>query len=292
MIVNPQLFNYRLIIGSLIITVASISTVGYFSYQSLETEKKFLENENQLIRKELDQVLDQYDEITGINNELKQEIENSQKIFQDKFDSLTSLAAIDQPQNVDASIFSASNKSNNYLKDLSDSLKQENQNLSDANSHLEEELANARSKNSRLVNEIERIKDVDETPSVSVDRFTVATFRMSSGKKVISAKASTANTFQVCMEFSSKSISNIKGDIYIQILDPNNNVVADKGAVTFGNASLIYSGKYNIANLLTTEDVCLNIETDQNDRPLKKGHYRVNVFHDKTMLGNTTVELN
>ncbi|WP_228853638.1 hypothetical protein [Aegicerativicinus sediminis] len=294
MIVNPQLFNYRLIIGSLIVTVAAISAVGFFSYQSLESERAFLESENQLIRKELDNALIQYDEVTGINNELKQQIENSEQLFQFAIDSLTSLPE----EQVSASDNSSTQittvlRQNSYLQGIIDSLKEENSSLTTNNQTLEASLEDSQSTNATLSKELLKVKELKNLPVVAMlNSLEVTPYRVASGKKLITIKANSASLFEVCLKLVNTNEITLAGDLFVQILDPNNNVVADKGAMNFGNASLIYSGRYNLKNLGNDNEVCLDIITDNNDRPLKKGTYRVNVFHNDTMLENTTVLLN
>jgi hypothetical protein len=84
-----------------------------------------------------------------------------------------------------------------------------------------------------------------------------------------------------------------KGDkeVYIQIVSPDNNIVADKGEVFFNNTSLIYSKK-EIINFNNKDlNICTTVATYKDDRPLKKGTYFINVFHKNRKLGSTTVLL-
>lgn len=69
MIVNPQLFNYRLITGSLVVTIAVISIFSFSNYQSNQAHQQFLEQEKKLIEIELSQMLNRYDDVS-INNQL------------------------------------------------------------------------------------------------------------------------------------------------------------------------------------------------------------------------------
>ena len=60
------------------------------------------------------------------------------------------------------------------------------------------------------------------------------------GKKVETKKASNADSFEVCFVIAENPIAE-KGNknLFIQIVGPDNNVVNDKGAVVFGESSLI-----------------------------------------------------
>ena len=41
MIVNPQLFNYRLISGSLIVAIAVLTVFSFTNYQSIKAHEQF-----------------------------------------------------------------------------------------------------------------------------------------------------------------------------------------------------------------------------------------------------------
>ena len=76
--------------------------------------------------------------------------------------------------------------------------------------------------------------------------------------------------------------------LYIQIIDPDNNLVADKGAIMFGESSLIYSSKKTILYTNNAVEVATNIETNNT---LKAGRYLVNVFDNNRRLGGTEIIL-
>ena len=63
MIVNPQHFNYRLIIGSLTIAVIIITGFSYSNYNELKSQELYLEQEKSLIQSELSDMLSRYDKI-------------------------------------------------------------------------------------------------------------------------------------------------------------------------------------------------------------------------------------
>ena len=75
MIVNPQLFNYRLITGSLVVTIAVISIFSFSNYQSNQAQQQFLEQEKKLIEIELNQMLKRYDEVSSNNYLMASQLE-------------------------------------------------------------------------------------------------------------------------------------------------------------------------------------------------------------------------
>jgi len=64
MIVNPQLFNYRLIIGSLLVVLTVLGIYSFNKYKSNESYEEFLKQEKVLIETELSDLLLSYDELS------------------------------------------------------------------------------------------------------------------------------------------------------------------------------------------------------------------------------------
>ena len=63
MIVNPQLFNYRLIISSLLVVLTVLGVYSFDKYKSIESYEEFLEQEKVLIETELSELLLSYDDL-------------------------------------------------------------------------------------------------------------------------------------------------------------------------------------------------------------------------------------
>ena len=64
MIVNPQLFNYRLIISSLLVVLAVLGIFSFTNYQSIKSYEDFLKQEKHLIEVELSEMLKSYDDLS------------------------------------------------------------------------------------------------------------------------------------------------------------------------------------------------------------------------------------
>jgi propanediol utilization protein len=77
----------------------------------------------------------------------------------------------------------------------------------------------------------------------------------------------------------------------VQIINPDNNVLADKGVVKNDEHSLVYSFKTNVEYYNQNTKVCVAIEADRDDKPLQKGNYKINIFNDFTLIGSTELHL-
>ena len=112
------------------------------------------------------------------------------------------------------------------------------------------------------------------------------------GKTVETSRASKTESIEVSFTLDENMLAEEgEKDIYIQILTPENNVFADKGAVTFGELSLIYSTKKIIAYNNGALDVSIVVTADDDERPLVEGNYYISVFNNDRKLGGTELQL-
>ena len=133
---------------------------------------------------------------------------------------------------------------------------------------------------------------IDNAAILKASSVEAQAYKLKSDKKRFTTRAKRANAIDVCIRLSENPLTE-KGnkDIYIQIVSPQGNVVADKGEIVFGENSLIYSKKeiFNFDN--ENLEICAAIIADEEDQPFKKGYYFVNVFHDNVNLGSTSIQL-
>ena len=93
--------------------------------------------------------------------------------------------------------------------------------------------------------------------------------------------------------FTKQSISEMKAkskEFYIQILNPDNNVVSDQGNTVFDNKSLIYTKKIKVNYQKEDLNVSTFIETTK-EEPIKNGVYFVNVFNNQNRVATTSITL-
>jgi len=229
MIVNPQSFNYRLIIGSLIIAVAVLTVYSFTSYKSIVAHQQFLEQEKKLVESELSQMITRYDDVSISNDLITSQLEDAKKNTQIALDSLRLLRS-------DLSVISK----------------------------FKQQLFN----------------------------FKARGFEKFFGAKRSSTKAKRVHSIEVCFTLAENSLTEAGNkEVYIQILNPRNNVVADKGAVSFGDSSLIYSAKEIINYSNQVVEVCLDVDADIDEQPLVSGTYYISIFHEDRKLGSTQVKL-
>ena len=293
MIVNPQLFNYRLIISSLIVVLAALGVFSFTSYKSIKSYEEFLVQEKYLIESELSQMLLSYDDLSEDYDLMSSQLQEAKRETKTVLDSLKLLKS-------DLSIITRFKDQLIVLKSKNKVLLSTIDSLNSANAILQSEKRYAYNTIKRKVAAISYLENTNDSLSKTIDNASILkassieaeTFKSNSGKKRSTSRAKRANMFDVCITLAENMLTE-KGtkEIYIQIVAPNSNVLADKGEVFFGDTSLIYSQKENINYSNKELEVCSSINVTVSDKPLLKGYYFINVFYKNQKLGTTSVRL-
>lgn len=277
MIVIPQIINYRLIIGSLVIALIVLGSYSFVSYNTLKEQAEFLQKEQKLMETELAQMLRLYNDLEAKNNNLNTQLSETKTRAQEVLDSLRLIQA-NEP--------------------LINKYKTQIQQLRMESFQLKEKLDNYTLENTQELNSVKDDKEIISSNRVSstsrknselilnsLDARALMLFR--SGKTAETNRAKRVSQLEVC--FSLSNAVNPE-DLYIQVLSPKNNVISDKGEINFGSSSLIYSKRVSVNKTNSNNLICETIESDEADR-FTKGTYFINLFNNQKLLANTTLEL-
>ncbi len=293
MIVNPQLFNYRLIISSLLVVLTVLGIFSFTNYKSNKSYEEFLKQEKFLIEKELSDMLTSYDDLSQDYNLIDSQLQEAKVETKNALDSLRLLKS-------DLSIITRFKDQLIVLKSKSKILLSTIDSLNSANIKLQKEkryALNTIQKKTLAINNLEETNDslnksIDNAAILKASNVEAQAYRLKSGKKRFTERAKRANAIDVCITLTENPLA-LKGkkDIYIQIVSPQGNVVSDKGEIVFGDTSLIFSKKeivnYDNDNL----EICTAIIAPDEDQPFLKGYYFINVFHENVKLGSTSIKL-
>ncbi|MGC1472259.1 MAG: hypothetical protein WA775_06680 [Psychroserpens sp.] len=293
MIVNPQSFNYRLIIGSLIVAVTVLTVFSFTSYKSIVAHQQFLEQEKKLVQSELSQMITRYDDVSVSNDLISSQLEDAKSRTKATLDSLTSLRS-------DLSTLSKFKKQLYALKEKTKSIFITVDSLEEVNRYLKEEkqvaynqLEEQKKTNVSLLKENKLLeKNIEKGSQLTANSFRAKGFENFFGKKRSSNKAKRVHTIEVCFTLAENTLAEAgEKELYVQILNPKNNVVSDQGVINFGNSSLIYSSKELIQYNNDVLEVCLDVDGDIDERPLSSGTYYISIFNEDKKLGSTQVQL-
>lgn len=293
MIVNPQFFNYRIIIGSLIVGMTALGVFSYNSYESNKAHQRFLDQEKKLVESELSQMILRYDDLSVTNELISEQLDSAKTTAKSALEELRLM-------NSDFSVLSRFKSEvavikakNTSLFKIVDSINLLNERLESEKHQAYTELNEQQKVNTSLIKINNSLNNkIEEGALLTANSFTAKAYK--SGVNASSTtKAAQTNRIDVCFTLAENTLTE-KGmkDIYIQILNPLNNVIGKKGAVEFGQFLLFYSHKQRINYNNDVINVCSSVLAQENDKPFTEGTYYVSVFHKERKLGSTQIELN
>ena len=293
MIVNPQLFNYRLIISSLLVVLTVLGVFSFTSYNSNKSYEEFLKQEKFLIEKELSEMLKSYDDLSQDYNLMASQLQEAKLETKTTLDSLRLLKS-------DLSIITRFKEQLIVLKSKSKVLLSTIDSLNAANMKLQKEKRYALTtieKNTLAINILEEANDslnktIDNAATLKASNIVAKAYKLKSGKKRYTERAKRVNAIDVCITLTENPLTKKgKKEIYIQIVSPQGNVVSDQGEIIFGDSSLIFSKKEIIDYDNQNVEICAEIIAANQDQPFLKGYYFINVFNENVKLGSTSIKL-
>jgi len=110
------------------------------------------------------------------------------------------------------------------------------------------------------------------------------------GKIVDTKRAKRADKVRACFTLSPNSIAQ-KGDrlLYVQVINPKNNLLGEKKTLEFENGTLSYSALTKVFYENEELDVCVMVNSKEED--LVSGRYTINVFDSSNLVATSTLEL-
>ncbi|HZH70409.1 MAG TPA: hypothetical protein VFD80_08170 [Flavobacteriaceae bacterium] len=115
-------------------------------------------------------------------------------------------------------------------------------------------------------------------------------FQRRSGKVIETDKSRRADQIRTCFSLNENEIAEAGNKLlYVQVINPKNNVIGEKATVNFEENILTYSAATAVYYENDTIDVCLMI--DGKEEELVAGNYVVNVFEGPRLLSTTRLKL-
>ena len=110
------------------------------------------------------------------------------------------------------------------------------------------------------------------------------------GKIKETKRASRADKIRVCYTIAPNTLAQA-GDrvLYVQVINPDNNIIGDKSNITFGQDLLTYSKSESVFYENQALDVCAILGSTGQD--VLKGLYTINIFDAQRQIGSTTLML-
>ena len=282
----------KILIGLLVVLLVSLAGYTYTLIQQNKETVLFLEADKAEVQKELEAIVVSYNEILQ-DNELK---DKELIAARDRI-----VVLLDSVKNYKANLSII-----NRYKAQVRALKNERTQLfkrADSLLIVTQRLAIEKDSTTAVLNKT--IKVVDSVTTANTQLFNslekgaligitnldaTAIIVRRGGKIKQTKRASRADKIRVCYTIAPNTLAQA-GDrvLYVQVINPDNNIIGDKSNITFGQDLLTYSKSESVFYENQALDVCAIIGTTGQD--VLKGLYTINIFDAQRQIGSTTLML-
>ena len=291
-------FNYKIVLVALVAVVIGILIAFYYSYAQSKTQITFLEQEKELLVKDLTLMKTDVDRLSALNEVNEIELESSKYRVQELLDSVGRLHFTVEKLREYKTELRRLEAKNDSLKLKNNFLRYNNMLLNDKYNETKKQLEQLRSKSVSLAeaeaNQRKKItelnKELKSKSYLSLQGNEGSGFRMRSGNKPIQTnKASLIEKLRGCVTvLADITEMNTQKVIYFQFLNSDMRVIEDNANTISVNGN-VYSKRVEF--LFNGEDttICDFITLPQGS--LEEGTYRLNIFEDERLLSSSEFEL-
>jgi len=134
-------------------------------------------------------------------------------------------------------------------------------------------------------------KSLEKAALIGITNLHASAIIVRKGGKIKETKrASRADKIRVCYTIAPNTIAQA-GDrvLYVQVINPDNNIIGNTSNITFGQDLLTYSDSATVFYENQALDVCVMVEGVPQE--LVKGLYTISVFDAGRQIGSTTLQL-
>ena len=291
-------FNYKIVLTALTVVIIGVLIAFYYTYAQSRSQNAFLEQERELLIKDLTLMKTDVDRLSALNEVNEIELESSRYRVQQLIDSVGRLNFTVEKLREFKTELRRLNAKNDSLRLKNNFLRYNNMLLTDKNKKIEKEIEELRRKNSSLaqanVTRGNRQKEqIEQKAEVKVPlklRDSEGSgFRLRSGRPIKTNKASIIEKLRGCTTVTADAAAtNARKVIYFQFLSPNMRVIEDNANTITVNGN-VYSKRVELRFSGKETEVCDFITIPQGS--LKEGNYRLNVFEEDKLLSSSEFEL-
>jgi len=280
--------NKGLTILLIIVIVALGATIAVL-FSKINQQKEaaqqvqtILEGEKQGLQKELTDLIGEYDELKGNNDNLNKQIGEQQE----KIKKLLRIQAsnVDLIGKYKKELTTLREVLKSYIAQV-DSLNTRNQQLVSENVQVKTNLDLARSENTKISQEKDQLNTQVQKAAIITTSNIVITPQDKRGKEA--SRISKTLKLKVCFTLRENSIAKPGNkDIYLRITNPTGSVIAysESDVFNFQGQSIVFSAKRQIEYENKDLDVCIFWD---NNNQLTVGEYTIDIFTEGNLIGST-----
>jgi regulator of replication initiation timing len=280
-------------LGILLVLFLGSAFIASKYYTEGKEREQELVGQKQEVMNDLNNMAKQYDEAIAASEIKDQDLIDARERIQGLMDSLK------VSQNSVNSLWRYKKKFL-ALQEEMDELLVENDRLKVENEYLATSLDSTQTQleertvftDSLLVQNTELANVVEDAAALqTVGLVGMGVIERSSGKQIPTERARRSDKIKICFTVAKNTLTEA-GDkeLYVQVIDPKNNVLGSNDQVQFEDQVLNYSliSRFNYEN--RNLNICEYI-SQLDDSNFEKGSYKVNVFNDKEMISSSEFTL-
>lgn len=284
--------KFKILVGVLSLLLIALAVYTVMLFNDSKNKVSTLEIQKADIEEELETLIANYDKIIE-DNELKdREIISARDRINVLLDSVkkaeANVALIDRYKNEIDKL----KRERALLFERADSLIKANQRLADERDSTTVQLITHQIR-------LDSVSRENESMSATIRRASVVKARDLKGEAVIirrngkvvpTSRSSRADKIRACFTLSENEIApSGNRTIYLQVVNPKNNIVGSREYVEFEDQNFFYSASTDVFYENEELDVCIMVDVD--DAELIEGGYTIHVFDGENQIASTTMVL-
>ncbi len=284
--------KFKIIVGilSLLLIVLAVYTVTLYN-DSKDTEAILVEQKDD-IENELEELIANYDEVIQDNEIKDKDLLEARERIVILLDSVKDAKA-------NVALLRRYKTEIGKLKDERVLLFKKADSLIAANELLTAERDNTYLELNETIKVVDSVSQENEAMAQTIiegsivsvlDLTTSAIIIKNSGKIVDTKRAKRANKVRACFTLAPNAIAQ-KGDrvLYVQVINPKNNLLGEKAVLEFENGTLNYSASLKVFYENEELDVCVMVSANEGD--IISGRYTINVFDGSNLVATSSMTL-
>jgi regulator of replication initiation timing len=292
---GSQKTSIGLKVGLGILLVLFLGTAFYASklYTDNQETEKTLITEKQQVMNDLNNMRNQYDEAIAASEVKDQDLIEARDRIQGLMDSLkVSQNSVNSLWRYKKKFLALQEEMDELLVE-NDRLKVENEYLATSLDSTQVQLAERTVfTDSLLVQNTELANVVEDASALQTVGLTgEGVIERRSGRQIPTERAGRSDKIRICFTVAKNTLAEA-GDkeLYVQVIDPKNNVLGTNDQIEFEDQVLNYSliSRFNYEN--RNLNICEYI-AQSDDADFEKGRYQINVFNDKQLISTSVFTL-
>ncbi|PZD78992.1 hypothetical protein [Mesonia sp. K7] len=282
----------KILLGILALFLILAVGYSYLIYQENEENGKIIASEKQKLKEELDQLEKKYESIIVENKSLREDLIAEKQRISNLLDSLETMEmTADKFRRYQIQV-DLLKQQNVKIQKVVENLQSENQQLQKVIDSTSTELQLTQQKSDSLQNKNTELEEKVKKASL-LQLSNLAVFGIYGNQKqepITTSSLKRTNEISSCfLLVGNEFVETGKKKLYMQIINPKNNLMGMRKMENFGEKQLIYSASTEVDYQNKPIETCISFVVNQEN--LVKGDYIINIFEGESSIATQTFTL-